>query len=74
MNLIMNASESIGDMDGVITVTTSHIIGGPTRVSNNVTKLGEGDYIRLEVSDTWKAEWAAAIEEYDSLAVCGKMG
>jgi two-component system cell cycle sensor histidine kinase/response regulator CckA len=48
----MNASEAIGDSDGVIKVTTSHIIGGPTLVSNNVTKLGEGDYIRLEVSDT----------------------
>jgi signal transduction histidine kinase len=40
------------DLDGVIKVTTSHIIGGPTRVSNNVTKASEGDYIRLEVSDT----------------------
>jgi two-component system, cell cycle sensor histidine kinase and response regulator CckA len=52
MNFVMNASEAIGDIDGVITITTSHIIGGPTRVSNNVTKLDEGDYIRLEVSDT----------------------
>jgi PAS domain S-box-containing protein len=52
MNLIMNASEAIGDSDGVIKVTTSHIIGGPILVSNNVSKLGEGDYIRLEVSDT----------------------
>jgi two-component system, cell cycle sensor histidine kinase and response regulator CckA len=51
MNLIMNASEAIGDIDGVIKVATSHIIGGSTRVSN-VTKLGEGGYIRLEVSDT----------------------
>ena len=52
MNLIMNASEAIGDMDGVIRVTTSHIIGGPTLASNNVKSLAEGDYIRLEVSDT----------------------
>jgi CheY-like chemotaxis protein len=52
MNLIMNASEAIGDMDGVIKVTTSHIIGGPTLASNNVKSLAEGDYIRLEVSDT----------------------
>jgi PAS domain S-box-containing protein len=52
MNLIMNASEAIGDSDGVIKVTTSHIIECRTRVSNKVTKWGEGDYIRLEVSDT----------------------
>jgi PAS domain S-box-containing protein len=52
MNLIMNASEAIGDTDGVIQVTTSHIIGGPTLASNTLMRLAEGDYIRLEVSDT----------------------
>ncbi len=51
MNLIMNASEAVGDTDGVIKVTTSYIIGGPILPSNNVMGLAEG-YIRLEVSDT----------------------
>jgi PAS domain S-box-containing protein len=52
MNLIMNASEAIGDIDGVIRVTTSHMIGGPALASSKVTSMAEGDYIRLEVSDT----------------------
>jgi signal transduction histidine kinase/CheY-like chemotaxis protein len=51
MNLIMNASEAVGDTDGEIKVTTSHIIGGSILPSNNVMNLAEG-YIRLEVSDT----------------------
>ena len=53
MNLVINASEAIGEADGVIKVATSHVSGGRTLASNNVRSLvGEGDYIRLEVSDT----------------------
>jgi two-component system cell cycle sensor histidine kinase/response regulator CckA len=44
MNLIINASEAIGDRDGVITVTTARKTAGPDR--------SESDYLRLEVSDT----------------------
>jgi len=44
MNLIINASEAIGDKDGVIEVSTSLAAGG--------VNLPEGDYLRLEVSDT----------------------
>jgi CheY-like chemotaxis protein/two-component sensor histidine kinase len=44
MNLIINASEAIGQKDGVVEVTASLAAGG--------TDLPEGDYLRLEVSDT----------------------
>jgi two-component system, cell cycle sensor histidine kinase and response regulator CckA len=43
MNLIINASEAIGDKNGVITVSTSHVDTG---------ELAEGDWVQLEVSDT----------------------
>jgi CheY-like chemotaxis protein/two-component sensor histidine kinase len=52
MNLIMNASEAMGDFDGVIKVTTSHMVGGAALASSKVASLADGDYIRLEVSDT----------------------
>jgi PAS domain S-box-containing protein len=52
MNLVINASEAIGDIDGVISVGTSHIIAGQTPGSNSATTLAEVDYVRLEVSDT----------------------
>ena len=49
MNLVINASQAIGDRDGVIHVKTSLVRGrsavDPRRDSND-------DYIRLEVSDT----------------------
>jgi CheY-like chemotaxis protein len=44
MNLIINASEAIGERDGLIHVATSLARGGGT--------LSEGDYVRLEISDT----------------------
>jgi len=51
MNLVINASEAIGDKDGVITVTTSH-----EKISENTASGGahgpHGNYVRLEVSDT----------------------
>jgi two-component system CheB/CheR fusion protein len=46
MNLITNASDAIGDRDGVICVTT-----GRVTVDRNPT-LAEGEYVQLEVSDT----------------------
>jgi len=52
MNLVINASEAIGDIDGVISVSTSGIIGGQTLGSKCAGTLGEGDYVGLEVSDT----------------------
>ena len=48
MNLVINASEALGEEDGLIGVATSHIVlprsSGPD--------LPAGDYLNLEVSDT----------------------
>jgi signal transduction histidine kinase len=44
MNLFYNASEAIGDRDGVIRVTTWPVIGASEGMA--------GDYVQLEVSDT----------------------
>jgi len=50
MNLLTNASEAIGDRDGVIRVTTGYVtIYRVAAISKGVT---EGDYVQLEVSDT----------------------
>ena len=50
MNLITNASEALGDRDGVIRLTTKHVTVRPVAaISKGVT---EGDYVQLEVSDT----------------------
>jgi PAS domain S-box-containing protein len=52
MNLITNASDAIGDRDGVIRVVTRRLtlVGADsTTVSES---LSEGDYLVLEVSDT----------------------
>ena len=52
MNLVINASEAIGAKHGVITLTTAHVKlatdPGPDRVGDGL----QGDYVRLEVSDT----------------------
>jgi two-component system, cell cycle sensor histidine kinase and response regulator CckA len=45
MNLFYNASEAIGDRDGVIRVTTGPVLGASER-------MAVGDYVQLEVSDT----------------------
>jgi PAS domain S-box-containing protein len=49
MNLVMNASEAIGDRDGVIRVATRHVITGASEATSK--GLREGDYLELEVSD-----------------------
>ncbi len=50
INLITNASEAMGDRDGVIRLTTRRVtVSGAAAISKNVT---EGDYVQLEVSDT----------------------
>jgi PAS domain S-box-containing protein len=50
MNLVVNASDALGDRDGVIRVTTQHITFGAALA--NANGLPVGDYVRLEVSDT----------------------
>ena len=52
MNLIINASEALGEKDGVIRVTTSFAGSGRHLSSISAANLPEGDYLRLEVSDT----------------------
>jgi two-component system, chemotaxis family, CheB/CheR fusion protein len=52
MNLIINASEAIGDRDGVIRVTTriAKVCRNPSRMASE--PRAEGDYLQLEISDT----------------------
>jgi CheY-like chemotaxis protein len=52
MNLITNASEAIGDRDGVIRVTTSQLTVGGSSAFSAAELLAEGDYLLLAVSDT----------------------
>jgi CheY-like chemotaxis protein len=51
MNLVINASEAIGEQTGVVQVATSRVTRGGHTVANSGAHL-PGDYVRLEVSDT----------------------
>ena len=51
MNLIINASEAIGEEGGVIQVTISRTIL-TAKSDVNSQRLSSGDYLTLEVSDT----------------------
>jgi PAS domain S-box-containing protein len=52
MNLVINASEAMGEKQGVITLTTARCSGGEGLASGKGPALPSGDYVRLEVSDT----------------------
>jgi signal transduction histidine kinase len=52
MNLVINASEAIGEKEGMITVTTSRVSEDKELAASSATGLPQGDYVRLEVSDT----------------------
>jgi signal transduction histidine kinase len=52
MNLIINASEAIGDRDGLIRLTTGRVTIGRDSFVGTSDRLAEGDYLQLEVSDT----------------------
>ncbi len=52
MNLVINASEAIGEKQGVISVTTAQVSGSENLAFNGATTLPQGDYVRLQVSDT----------------------
>jgi two-component system, cell cycle sensor histidine kinase and response regulator CckA len=52
MNLVLNASDAIGEKSGVITVKTSLASTARDLALRPGTSLPRGDYIRLEVSDT----------------------
>jgi two-component system, cell cycle sensor histidine kinase and response regulator CckA len=51
MNLVINASEAIGEQEGVINVTTAQVSGGRDLAPDSAKDLAPGDYVRLEVSD-----------------------
>ena len=48
LNLITNASEGLGEHEGVISITAALVRSGPSDSAPNPL----GDYVRLEVSDT----------------------
>jgi two-component system cell cycle sensor histidine kinase/response regulator CckA len=52
MNLVINASEAVGEKAGVISVSTSYVTGGKDLGQPGMGKLPQGDYVRLRVSDT----------------------
>jgi two-component system cell cycle sensor histidine kinase/response regulator CckA len=52
MNLIINASEAMGEKGGVINVTTSQVFGGRDLAPSSIADLPGGEYLRLAVSDT----------------------
>jgi len=52
MNLVTNASEAIGDRDGVVSVKTRCVTVGRDSAGVTWEHWGTGHYLRLEVSDT----------------------
>jgi signal transduction histidine kinase/CheY-like chemotaxis protein len=52
MNLFSNASEAIGDRDGVVRVTTGQVTIDPESSLATSEHIAEGTYVQLEVSDT----------------------
>jgi CheY-like chemotaxis protein/two-component sensor histidine kinase len=52
MNLTTNASDAIGDRDGVIRVTTKCVKAGRDSAGAITDRLADGDYLQLEISDT----------------------
>lgn len=52
MNLITNASEALGDENGVIAVTVAKVESGQEPFTNRQPDARLGDYLRLEVSDS----------------------
>ena len=52
MNLVMNASDAIGDRDGVIRITTRSVKVDRNSSRHLLARLPPGDYVQLGVSDT----------------------
>ena len=52
MNLVTNASEALGERDGLIRVTTRCVKVDPGSSAAILDGLAVGDYLKLEVSDT----------------------
>jgi two-component system cell cycle sensor histidine kinase/response regulator CckA len=52
MNLVINASQAIGDKDGTIRIATSKVTISGEVSGNPAARPSEGDYVRLEIADT----------------------
>jgi PAS domain S-box-containing protein len=52
MNLITNASEAIGDRDGVISVAASEVTIDPDSSLATSERVAAGNYVQLQVTDT----------------------
>ncbi len=52
LNLVTNASEAIGEQEGIIRVTTARVSAGLDESVKRSENLPAGDYVKLEVSDT----------------------
>jgi PAS domain S-box-containing protein len=52
LNLITNASDAIGDRDGVIRVITLGVTLNGESAAASFTSLADGNYVQLEVSDS----------------------
>jgi two-component system, cell cycle sensor histidine kinase and response regulator CckA len=52
MNLVTNASEAIGDRDGVIRVTISHVRVGPAAPVTGAATFPAGCYLMMQVADS----------------------
>ena len=52
MNLVINASEAIGNTDGVIRVATSRETADPSSPGGVWEPVGASQYVRLSISDT----------------------
>jgi signal transduction histidine kinase/CheY-like chemotaxis protein len=52
MNLIINASEALGENAGLISVTASQTCTAPDLVQDSTTNLTASDFVQLEISDT----------------------
>ena len=52
MNLVMNASEALGEKDGVISITLALVGAGRGRSAETATNFLQNDHLRLVVSDS----------------------
>ena len=52
LNLMINASEAIGEKDGSIKITTSLVHRGGDLAAEGAAELPEDDYVELDVSDS----------------------
>jgi two-component system cell cycle sensor histidine kinase/response regulator CckA len=78
MNLITNASEALGDQDGVIRVTTGRVTIPRDSPLAAAERLADGEYLQLEVTDTGRgmtpAMQARVFDPFFTTKVTGSHG